>query len=105
MAQKTINKLQREVHLKSLKKHGAQGFYERIVGAGMMKAASMDNPEVIMLDRAEAFMALSRRDGEYKQEYFIISKILRRAAHIVYRQLLRQNKSKKTNNRFFNLVA
>lgn len=105
MAQKNINKLQREIHRKNLMKHGERGFYERVVGVGMMRAASMDCPEVPMLDMAEAFMSLSRRDGEYKQEYFIISKVLRRGAHVVYRQLLRQDKDKRTNKRFFNLVA
>jgi len=100
----TLSKKQRSLHVEMLHSYGEGGFYQRAIGAGMMKSANSSNPEVRMLDISEAFMALYRTTGN--NDYFTISKSLRRAAHVVYRQLLKHNKDKKSNvKRFITTVA
>lgn len=85
-----------------LKRKGEEGLYRHIFGTGIMRSTKIENPEVEILDMSEAFFTLYRRSG--KEDYFIIGKVLRKAAHALYRQFLRINKDKKINIRFLNIV-
>ena len=86
-----------------LKEHGENGLYRRAIGAGFLRLAKNNNPDLEILDYADAFFSLYRRTGD--DSYFSIGKALRRAAHAVYRELMRQNKDKKPNyQRFLNVV-
>jgi len=98
-----ISKKQRETHLRMFHKLGPDRFYHKVIGAGMIHSVETPDPEVAMLNTAEGFLYLFRRTGN--EEFLLISKILRRAAHVVYRQLMRQNKEKKPNRRFIASVA
>ena len=90
MVSKKISERVKTTHLQILHKLGQQGLYERAVGAGMLQSSKMPHPEIHMLDVSEAFFSLFRSTGN--NEYATISRILRKAAHAVYRQLRKQNK-------------
>jgi hypothetical protein len=90
-------------YLTMLQKYGEEGLFRRTVGAGFLRLTQIEHPDLEVLDFSDAFFALYRRTGE--DMYFTIGKILRRAAHTIYRELLRQNKTKKPNfQRFLNAV-
>lgn len=103
MASKSISKKRREEYVKLLHASGEEKLYTAAVGVGMKASAHCSNPEVQILDESDAMLSLYRRTG--KEEYFIISKILRKAAHVVYRQLLAQDSDKKPNPKRFLTVA
>jgi len=86
-----------------LKNKGEDGLYRHIIGTGVMRSVKVANPEIELLDMAEAFFTKFRREGI--DEYFVIGKILRRAAHKLYRQFLHINKEKQVNKRFLNVVS
>ncbi len=101
----SIKKISDEVKnnlLSLLSTLGEDGLFQRTVGVGIISATSYETAEIEILDVSDAFFALHRRTGE--TEYYIIGKVLRRAAHVVYREMRRQNKSKKLNERFLNVV-
>lgn len=60
------------------------------------------SPELEILDMSDRFLMLYRRTGI--EDYLIISKILRKAAHRLYRQFSRIYSWKLSNKRFLNLV-
>lgn len=104
MASKQVPKKIKMSYLSILDTYGEEGLFQRCVGAGMLHSATVGDVDIEMLDLAESFLALYRRTGEEK--FALISKIQKRAAHVVYRQLLRIHKDKKPNyKRFLNLVA
>ncbi len=88
MASKKISDRVKETHIQMLHKLGERGLYERAVGAGMLQSSKTKHPEVSMLDLSEAFFALYRRTGD--DDYATVSRVLRKAAHTVYRELMRQ---------------
>ena len=102
---KKLSEKIKTTHLSVLRKYGAQGFYERAVGGGMLQSAKTEHPEIHMLDMAEAFFALFRSTGE--EDYATISRLFRKAAHTVYRELKRQNGNKNTekHRRFLTLCS
>ena len=103
MASKSISKKRREEYIRLLRKSGEDKLYAAVIGIGMKAAVHCSDPEDLIMDESEAMLYLYRRTG--KEEYIIISKLLRRAAHVVYRQLLMQNPNKKRNNKRFLNVA
>jgi len=96
-----ISKSEKEKQIRLLHRHGAQGLYEKAVGAGVMIAATNCNYDVEILDLSRSFFELYRRTGN--EDYATVSRILRRAAHAVYRQLVRSGK-KNSDPRFLTLV-
>lgn len=92
----------RLAYLEYLKKHGEQILYKRTVGEGLI--AIVDNPEIdfLLLDYSDSFFTLYRKTGE--EEYFTLGKILRRAAHVIYRQIMKQNENRLPNNRFLYMI-
>ena len=102
MTNKKLTAPQIEMHRDRLAKLGEIRLYERAVGDGIKRFAhGVKSPEIELLDMAEAFfMAHRRGEGE---EFFTIGRALRRAAHTVYRTLLKQ-KTSTVNPRFLNVV-
>lgn len=104
MPSKTIGKKRREEYLQLLNSAGEERLFKGAIGIGMKQAASNHSPEIEILDESEALLKLFRQTG--KEEYLILSKILRKAAHVVYRQLINQNPDKQINTkRFLTVVA
>jgi hypothetical protein len=91
-----------EIYVNVLKQKGEVGLYRYIVAAGVKRLIIIENPEIEILDISEGFFALYRRTGE--DTYFIIGKIIRKAAHTLYRQFLRMNTSKIPNRRFLQAI-
>lgn len=91
-----------DTYVKVLKNKGENGLYRYTVGNGIMMSVKISNPEVEILNISEKFFSLYRRTGD--DGFFIIGKILRRAAHTIYRQFLKLNKEKEINMRFLNVV-
>lgn len=103
MATKQINEDLQIKYLNMLRQLGENGLFRRAVGTGLIDSGDVSEPDLEILNLAEAFFALHRRTGN--ENYFIIAKVLRRAAHVVYRELMRQNKDKKPNfQRFLNVI-
>lgn len=100
---KQLSEELRDKYLELLKVHKEDYVYKYTVGMGL---TSLDNnPEIdsIILDYAEAFFSLYRRTGD--EEYFTLGKILRRAAHVLYRENKKKSKNLKSNHkRFLSLV-
>ena len=103
-ASKKISKKVIDSHLQLLHKLGTDGLYKRAIGVAMMSVAKINNPDIGLLDLSDSFLSLYRRTGEL--EYLTISRVLRRSAHVVYRQLMKQNNNKKPNmKRFLTVVS
>ena len=102
MSVKRISEVQVKTYLEMLLEHGEDGLYRKAVGSGIIRYASdIKNPEIELLDLAEAFFTLYRRTGD--ELHFTIGKVLRRAAHTLYRKL-QKDYSKEINVRFLNVV-
>jgi len=91
-----------EKYSKLLKNKGVDGIYRHVVAIGIINSVNVQNPEIEILDTAEAFFSLYRRTGE--NAYFEIARTLRKAAHKIYREFLRINSNKEINMRFLNVV-
>ena len=99
MASKSISKKRREEYIELLHSSGEEKMYQAVIGIGMKSSAVCNNPEDQILDESDAMLFLYRRTG--KEEYLAISKLLRKAAHVVHRQLMIQNANKKPNRKRF----
>lgn len=75
--------------------------YEKAVGAGMMEAATNKNYDVEILDLSKSFWQLYCRTGN--EDYATVSRVFRRAAHAIYRQLVKKGQ-KISDPRFLTLV-
>lgn len=88
---------------------GADRFYRSLLSSAIFKmVAYLEQPEkmnkmpdIELLELYERFVIYYRREGN--EEYLEIAKICRKAAHKVYRALLRQKLVEK-NLKFLNLV-
>lgn len=80
---------------------GEEYFYRYAVGSGFMDRVNYSNTEILMLDKSEAFFTLFRQTGH--ENYFTIGKILRRAAHRLYRNRVKLGESER-NGKFLNRV-
>lgn len=78
------------------------GFYKHIIAAGIKRTLTTENPDVEVLDLSEQFFSLNRRTPN--EDYFTIGKILRRAAHTLYRNLNAINQNRPKNSKFLQLV-
>lgn len=98
-------KLQEE-YLKKLLSRGESGLYSYIVGSVLHKWASgssVKNPDVEILDLAEAFFSVSRATGN--KDFFVLGKVLRRAAHKICRSIKAIDKKKQINPKFLRVVG
>lgn len=99
---KKISKELAEEYLELLQKIGEEGLYQRTLGVMNIPTDKMENPDIEVLDFSDAFISRYRSTGE--EAYLTIGKILRKAAHKIYRNLLEKDKTKKINTRFLNLI-
>ncbi|NJO18373.1 MAG: hypothetical protein HC877_22365 [Thioploca sp.] len=97
-----INKRIRVEYETLLKQVGEEKFCSHIVDSGLIAKKEYENPEIIMLDQSEAFFALFRTTGN--DIYFTIAKLLRKAAHKLYRILRKKDKNHPKNKRFIQIV-
>ena len=97
-----VTKRIREEYETLLKDVGAEKFFKHILRTGVLARKHLEYPEEMMLDQSEAFFALFRTTGN--RNYFVIGRILRRAAHCIYRESKRKNKNYKNNKRFLDIV-
>src|SRR5690606_9604389 len=81
---------------------GEEHFYKCAVGFGFMDRINCKHSETLVLDRSDAFFILFRQTGN--NNYFTIGKILRKAAHRLYRNRLMSEQEPKFNPRFLHLV-
>lgn len=86
----------------SLLASGQEKLYRHVLGSSIVNKNQCEYPELMVLDHSDAFFALHRRTGEKK--HFVIGKILRKAAHKLYREFRRMNSEYPTNMRFLNVV-
>jgi hypothetical protein len=100
MAIKKLSKDFRENYITMLMEYGEDNLYKRVSEEGFLldKVGAPNN----ILDYSESFFALYVTTG--KEEYFTIGKVLRRAAHAIYRALQRKNDEKLFNKRFLNQI-
>ena len=87
---------------KLLNEKGEDYFYRYVIGIAVISRTSITNVENSLLDTADGFFALSRQTGNIN--FFTIAKILRKAAHKLYRDSLRVPEAPK-NKRFLQLVS
>lgn len=101
MKQRKISEEVGKDYLKALETLGPNTLCDELVKRGLDD--SIKNPELDLLEFAEAFFLLYRRTENYS--YAEIGKVIRRAAHIVYRELLKKDKNKAPNHeRFLTLI-
>jgi hypothetical protein len=88
---------------------GEQKFYRFLLAYASKKIVLMreskffsTSPEVDLLDCHDKFIILYRREGD--ETYLDIACCFRKAAHKIYRVMLKQNLATK-NNRFLNIIS
>jgi hypothetical protein len=102
MALKKLSENQVKNYLEMLVLHGEEGLYRRTISMGIMRyAANVKHPEIDILDLSDAFFVVYKK--EEIENYYIIGRVLRRAAHTLYRKLLK-SKNNKINTRFLNAI-
>ena len=102
MAVKKLSETLAKTYVEMLSIHGEHGLYRKVIGHGIIRYASdIKAPEVEILDLAEAFFSAYRRGED--EVFFIIGRVLRRAAHTLYRKLHKDTQTA-TNKRFLNVV-
>jgi len=86
--------------------YGKDMLFKRAIGNGILISSQVAYPEIILLDHSEEFFSLFRKTGDNK--YFEIGKILRRAAHKIYREFSRIYKNNDLNypinGKFLNII-
>ena len=104
MASKKITQRIKDINLKILEESGEDGLYDKIVDAAIaVTSLGRSGQEIELLDFSESFMNLYRRTGE--NDYKLISKVFRRAAHKVHRELIKIKKQAAKDARLLTLVA
>lgn len=97
-----VTRRTREEYERLLSSRGEAGFYRYILGRGVIERVDYAFPEVLLLDRAEAFFAMARSTGNV--QYFVIGRLLRKAAHRLYYNSRKSNIEHPINRRFLNIV-
>ncbi len=89
-------------YIELLKNKGNENFYRHIIAEGIKRTLHSNNVDVEVLELSKQFFALNRRIPT--DDYFMIGKILRRAAHTLYRNFNRVDKKRQINSEFIQLV-
>lgn len=97
-----VTKRIRDEYETLLKDAGESRFYSHVLGTGVLARRHFEYPENMMLDQSEAFFALFRNTGN--RNFFNIGRILRRAAHKLYRQSRKVDHYYPVNKRFLNVI-
>jgi hypothetical protein len=85
-----------------LKDVGEDRFFNHVFGNGVSARKHYEHPEIVMLEQSESFFSLFRTTGD--GNYFVIGKILRRAAHKLYRDGRKKNQEYPINKKFLQLI-
>ncbi len=85
-----------------LRSRGEAGLYKYALGLGVINRVDYAFTEVMLLDKSDAFFSLARGTGN--DNYFVIGRVLRKAAHRLYRYAHKDNEEHPVNGRFLNLV-
>jgi hypothetical protein len=101
MPVKVTQRIQEE-YTTLLKNVGEEKFFSHVFVNGVFARKHYDHPEITMLEQSDAFFSLFRTTGN--DQYFTIGKILRKAAHKLYREGKRKNPGYPINKRFLNLL-
>jgi hypothetical protein len=87
---------------------GDEKFYHHLIMIAMLKVILIKqgnyketSPEILFLDLHDQFLLLYRREGD--ETFLQVAKVFRRAAHKMYRVLLKQ-KLCSYNSQFLNIV-
>ena len=103
MGQRKISEEVGKDYIKALKDMGPECLCYELVHRGLTEFGGAQNPELDLLEFAEAFFLLHRRTDNY--QYSEVGQVVRKASHIVYRELLKKDKKKAPNReRFLTLV-
>jgi hypothetical protein len=97
-----VTKRIRDEYETLLKNVGESKFYHNVFVAGVLARKRFEYPENMILDQSEAFFSLFRSTGN--SNYFTIGRLLRRAAHRLYRDGHRKNTEYQNNKRFLYIV-
>lgn len=97
-----VTKRIRDEYESLLRDAGEAKFFSHVFMSGISARRHFDHPENMMLDQSEAFFSLFRTTGN--QNYFTIGKLLRRAAHKLYRDSKRKVPNYPLNKRFLDSV-
>lgn len=97
-----VTKRIRDEYETLLKDAGEAKFFSHVFREGVSARRHFDHPENMMLDQAEAFFALFRTTGN--QNYFTIGRLLRRAAHKLYRDSKKKVPNYPVNKKFLDIV-
>jgi hypothetical protein len=97
-----VTKRIREEYETLLKDVGEARFYSHVFGNGVLARRHFERPENMMLDQSDAFFALFRTTGN--RNYFTIGRILRRAAHKLYRDSRRHKPNYPESKCFMDIV-
>lgn len=81
---------------------GEDYFYKYAVGSGFVQRTQNAHSEMTILDMSEAFFSLFRQTGN--DNYFCIGKLLRRAAHRLFRDKNRDQQTPESSARFLHSV-
>lgn len=100
-APKKVTKRIKDQYENVLDSEGEDQFYRFVLGHATLNIRN--RAEVVILDQSDSFFSLSRSTGNIK--YFTIGKILRRAAHKLYREARRRTPDYPINNKFLNIVS
>ena len=103
-----LDPLIKKDHLTTFLTLGEEKFYNLLLVVSVSKLAYLQkndikdkSPEIEFLDYYEENLTLYRRNGE--QLYLDLAKVFRKAAHKVYRSMLKKKLIKK-NDKFLNIV-
>jgi hypothetical protein len=100
MAVKKLTEKQVKTYLDMLSQHGEDGLYRKAVGTGIIRFATIKEPDVELLEISDAFFAMFRRNGD--EVLFTMGKVFRRAAHTLFRQIRKEDLN--PNKRFLQMV-
>ena len=89
-------------YVQILKDKDIEGFFKHIIAAGIKRTLTTDNADVEVLELSEQFFLLNRRTPN--EDYFTIGKILRKAAHTLYRNFGKTDVNRPKNSKFLQLV-
>lgn len=96
---KKISQETAKQYIEILKNQGYEGLFQRAFDKIFPILGNSPDADIQLLDLAESFFSLFRRTGE--EDYFVVGRALRRAAHAINRELLKKNKDKKINLKKF----
>jgi hypothetical protein len=98
----------KQIFIKTYTLHGSERFLELLLNRSMESMKSIKNssqrefaPELELISYYEKFLDLYRKENN--EIYLNIAKQFRKAAHKVYRELLKHGETK-INERFLNIV-